>query len=106
MGNSLRCFTAVLAILRPSQQTRAGDKKKVLISATDARNAEHDTRKQRQGFARLLRADESKAPTSADVMRIRRMMAAAAEGGSGYDAMLSEPTTNTLFAYGALFFCA
>jgi hypothetical protein len=75
----------------------------MLISATE-RNAEHEARKQRQGFAQLLRADESKAPTSADVMRIRRTLAAAAEGGSGYDAMLSEPTTNNLFACGALFF--
>jgi hypothetical protein len=76
----------------------------VLISAADARDAEHEARKQRQGFAQLLRADESKAPTSANVMRIRRMLAAAAEGGSGYDAMLSEPTTNNLFACGALYF--
>jgi hypothetical protein len=57
-----------------------------------------------QGFAQLLRADESKAATSADVMRIRRMMAAAEEDGGGYDAMLSEPTTNNLFACGALYF--
>ena len=76
----------------------------MLISATEARNAEHEARKQRQGFAQLLRAVESKAPTSADVMRIRRILAAAAEGGSGYDAMLSEPTTNSLFACGALYF--
>ena len=76
----------------------------MIISATEARNAEHEARKQQQGFARLLRADESKAPTSADVMRIRRILAAAAEGGSGYDAMLSEPTTNILFACGALYF--
>lgn len=74
------------------------------ISATDARNAEHEARKQRQGFAQMLRADESKAPTSADVMRIRRVVAAATEGGSGYDTMLSESTTNTLFACGALYF--
>jgi len=76
----------------------------MLISAAEARNAEHEARKQRLGFAHLLRADETKAPTSADVMRIRRVMAAAAEGGSGYDAMLSEPTTNNLFACGALYF--
>ncbi len=76
----------------------------MLISATEARDAEHEARKQRQGLARLLRADESKAPSSADVMRIRRMIAAAAEVGGGYDAMISEPTTNNLFACGALYF--
>jgi hypothetical protein len=76
----------------------------MLISATEARNAEHEAREQRQGFALLLRADESKAPTSADVMRIRRMLAAAAEGGSGYEAMLGEPTTNSLFACRGLYF--
>ena len=76
----------------------------MLISATEARDTEHEARKQRQGFAPLLRADESKAPTSADVMRIRRVMAAAADGGGGYDAMLGEPTTNILFACGALYF--
>ncbi len=32
------------------------------------------------------------------------MIAAAAEVGGGYDAMISEPTTNNLFACGALYF--
>jgi hypothetical protein len=43
------------------------------------------------GFAHLLRADESKAPTSADIMRVRRIMATAAERSNTYDHMLSEP---------------
>ena len=74
------------------------------IAAIDARDAEQEARKQRVGQAHLLRADEAKAPSSADVMRIRRIMAAAAEGGHAYDAMLSEPTTERLFACGALSF--
>ena len=77
----------------------------MLISATDARNAEHEAQ-QRQGFAQLLRADESKARSSADVMRIRRVIAAAADGGSGYESMLAESTTNALFVCGALYFAA
>jgi hypothetical protein len=76
----------------------------MLLSASDARNAEHEARKQRSGFAHLLRADEGKAPTSADVMRIRRAMASAREGSMSYDAMLSESTSERLFQCGALFF--
>ena len=74
------------------------------ISAREARDAEQEARKQRLGFAHLLRADESKAPSSSDIMRIRRVVAAASESGHAYDAMLSEPTTERLFACGALSF--
>ena len=76
----------------------------MFISGADAREAEQEARKQRLGLAHLLRAEESNAPTSADVMRIRRIMAATGEGGHAYDAMLSEPTTGSLFAVGALYF--
>lgn len=76
----------------------------MMISATEARQAELDARQQRLNFAHLLCADETKAPTSTDVMRIRRVMAAATERGMGYDAMLAEPTTSALFQCGALFF--
>jgi hypothetical protein len=76
----------------------------MLISAREAREAEEEARKQRLGFSHLLRADESKAPTSADVMRIRRVLASAVEGGTAYDEMLSEPTTQKLFRCGALYF--
>ena len=76
----------------------------MFISAADAREAEQEARKQRLGFAHLLRADESKAPTSADIMRIRRMMATAAEHSITYDNMLSGPDTQRLFNCGALHF--
>ena len=76
----------------------------MFISATEAREAEQEARKQRLGFAHLLRADESKAPTSADVMRMRRIMAAAAERSISFDEMLSEPTTQKLFSCGSLYF--
>ena len=61
-------------------------------AGADVKNqAGHEARKQRLGFAHLLRADESKAPTSADIMRVRRIMATAAERSNTYDHMLSEP---------------
>ena len=74
------------------------------ISAAEARESEQEARKQRLSFAHLLRADESKAPSSADIMRLRRIMAAAGERSFAYDEMLSEPTTERLFSCGALFF--
>jgi hypothetical protein len=76
----------------------------MLLSAIDARTAEQEARKQRSGFAHLLRADEGKAPTSADIMRIHRAMASATDGSMSYDAMLSESTTERLFQCGALYF--
>jgi hypothetical protein len=44
------------------------------------------------------------APTSADIMRMRRIMAAAAERSVVYDQMLSEYGMQRLFDCGALFF--
>jgi hypothetical protein len=74
------------------------------ISAKDARTAELAARKQRFELAHLLRAYETRAPTSADVMRIRRVLAAAREQSISYDSMLGEPTTQRLFDCGALYF--
>ena len=74
------------------------------ISASEAREAEHEARKQRLSLAHLLRADESKAPTSADIMRIRRIMAAAAERSATYDILLGEYEVQRLFNCGALYF--
>jgi len=76
----------------------------MFIAAKEAREAVQEARKQRIGLAHLLRSVEAKAPTSADVMRIRRIMVAALERSVAYDEMLSEPTTNGLFGCGALFF--
>jgi hypothetical protein len=76
----------------------------MFISAADAREAELGARQQRLGFAHLLRADESKAPTSADIMRTRRIIAAASERNVTYDQMLSEYGMQRLFDCGALYF--
>ena len=76
----------------------------MFISAADAREAELGARQQRLGLAYLLRADETKAPTSADIMRLRRIMTAAAERSVTYDNLLSEPSTQPLFDCGALYF--
>jgi hypothetical protein len=76
----------------------------MFISALEARDAEAEARKQRIGFAHLLRSDEAKAPTAADVMRIRRIIAAAAERNVTYDGMISDYETQRLFLCGALYF--
>lgn len=75
----------------------------MFISATEARAAEHEASRQRLRIAKLLRGDEAKAPSSADVMRIRRVLGAAADG-TGYDALLAKSTTLGLFECGALYF--
>jgi len=74
------------------------------ISATEAREAEHEARIQRLGLAYLLRANEDYAPSAADIMRIRRIMAAAAERSATYDNLLGECERQRLFSVGALFF--
>ena len=76
----------------------------MFISAIEAREAEHEAREQRIGFAHLLRADEGKAPSAAALMHLRRMMAAAAERSVTYDHMLGERDTQALFSCGALYF--
>ena len=76
----------------------------MFISAAEAREAEHEARKQRIGFAHLLRADETKAPSAASLMRLRRIMSAASERSVTYDLMLGERETQRLFSVGALFF--
>ncbi len=77
---------------------------RMFISAADVREAETGARKQRIGFAHLLRADESKAPSASGLMHLRRIMAAAAERSVAYDHLLSEPETQQLFDCGALYF--
>jgi hypothetical protein len=74
------------------------------ISAHEARQAENEARKQRIGFAHLLRADESKVTSAAGLMHLRRIMAAAVERSVAYDHMLSEYETQRLFDSGALYF--
>jgi hypothetical protein len=74
------------------------------ISSRDAREAEQECRNQRLRLAHLLRSEEAKAPTSADIMRLRRIVAAALERGITYDNLLSELTAQRLFECGALYF--
>ncbi len=76
----------------------------MLISDSEARNAEREALKERLGLARLLRADESKAPAARDVMKIKRIMTAAASRSAAYDEELREPGTQALFDLGALYF--
>ena len=77
----------------------------MFISAQEAREAEQEARKQRLSIARrLLHADESKSPSSADILRIRRVVAAVGENRAAFDAMLAESSTASLFEVGALFY--
>ena len=46
------------------------------VSAMEAREAEHEARRQRIGRAHLLRADEGKVTSAAGLMHLRRIMAA------------------------------
>jgi hypothetical protein len=77
----------------------------MFISAFEVRASDIEARKQRLGLAQLfLRADEAKAQTSADVLRIRRVVASARESGSTYENLLAEPEIQNLFECGALWF--
>jgi hypothetical protein len=76
----------------------------MMLSANEAHGAEAEARNQCMRLAQLLRSDESKAPTSADVMCIRRIMAAATKRSVTYDQMISEYGVQKLFDCGALYF--
>lgn len=76
----------------------------MMISATDARESEIEARRQRIGFAYLLRSDETKAPSAKHLMHLRRIVAAASEASIAYDSLLKEPETQILFSVGALRF--
>ena len=74
------------------------------LSNVEARDAEREAKAHRMRMAQLLRIDETKAPSAADVLRLRRIKAAAAERGAGFDALIAEPETNRLFECGAIYF--
>ena len=76
----------------------------MFLSSADVREAERESRNQRLRLAHLLRGDESKAPNSAEIMKVRRILAAAAERSVTYDTLLSEHGTQRLFNCGALWF--
>jgi len=75
-----------------------------MISSSEARGAEAEARNQRLRLAHLLPSQEALAPTSADVMRMRRIMAAAMERSITYDQIISEYGVQKLFDCGALYF--
>ena len=76
----------------------------MFISSQEAREAEASAKQQAVGMARqYLRADETKAETAADKLRIRRMMQAAQDLSPSFNEMLAEPDASRLFACGALY---
>ncbi|HUE66294.1 MAG TPA: hypothetical protein VMO78_18130 [Rhizomicrobium sp.] len=101
-GGTGLCPAPVSAINCGSRQLLKGQS--ITVSATEAREAEHEARKQRIGFAHHLRADESKVASAASLMHLRRIVATAMERSVSYDHLLSEPETQRLFSVGALFF--
>jgi hypothetical protein len=74
------------------------------LSAADARDAEREARRQRLSLAHLLRSDESKVTSPSDLMKVKRLMTAAAERSVAYDEILRELDTQRLFNAGALYF--
>jgi hypothetical protein len=76
----------------------------VFISASEAKQAEAEARKQRLGFAHLLTVDYTKATSPGATMHIRRLMRAAADTSADYDELLREQETQRLFNEGVLYF--
>jgi hypothetical protein len=76
----------------------------VFISASEAKQAEQEARKQRLSLASLLRADESKVTSPSVTMHVRRILRAAADKSVVYDELLRERETQRLFNEGVLYF--
>ena len=71
-------------------------------SIVEVKEAEHQSKLQRIGFAPLLRIDETKATSPSDVMYLHRVRVAAAERSEAFDAMVHDHVFNRLFKEGAI----
>lgn len=76
----------------------------MFTSEREAREAEHEARKQRLSLAHLLKADKSKATTAKEVMAVRRLVAAANERSVTFHLLISDHEAQRLFDVGALWF--
>jgi hypothetical protein len=76
----------------------------MIISMSEAKEAERVAKAQRIAADRLLRVDESKVTSPKDMMLVHRVRAAAAEQSATFDAMLGDMDVNRLFNDGALYF--
>ena len=76
----------------------------MIISMTEAKEAERVAKAQRIAAGRWLRVDETKVTSPKDTMLLHRVRAAAAEGSGVFDEMLRDRDVNRLFNDGALYF--
>jgi hypothetical protein len=72
-------------------------------SVVEVKEAERQSKLQRLGFAHMIRIDETKATSPADIMYLHRVRAAAAERSEAFDVMLREREFNRLFIEGAIY---
>ena len=76
----------------------------MIISMSEAKEAERVAKDQRIAAGRWLLVDESKVTSPKDMMLLHRVRAAAAEGSGVFDEMLRDREVNRLFNDGALYF--
>jgi hypothetical protein len=76
----------------------------MIISMSEAKEAERIAKAQRIAAGRWLRVDETKVNSPKDTMLLHRVRAAAADGSGVFDAMLHDMDVNRLFNDGALYF--
>lgn len=76
----------------------------MIISMSEAKEAERVSKAQRIAAGRWLHVDESKVTSPKDLMLLRRLRAAAAEGSGVFDEMLRDMDVNRLFNDGAFYF--
>lgn len=81
-----------------------GWKGSMIISMTEAIDAEKAARGERIAAGRFLQVDETKIASPKDMMLLHRVRAAAAEGSATFDGMLGDRDVNRLFNDGALSF--
>lgn len=76
----------------------------MIISMSEAKEAERVAKAQRIDAARWLQFDETKITSPKDIMLLHRVRAAAAERSATFDEMLRDRDVNWLFNDGALSF--
>ncbi|MES2293881.1 MAG: hypothetical protein V4527_11335 [Pseudomonadota bacterium] len=76
----------------------------MIISMSEAKEAEQVARAPRIAAARWLVIDEGKITSPKDIMLLHRVRAAAAERSATFDEMLRDRDVNRLFNDGAIYF--
>lgn len=76
----------------------------MIISMSEAKEAERAAKAQRIAAARWLVVDETRVTSPKDIMLLHRVRAAAAERSEAFDEMLQDRDVNRLFNDGALNF--